>query len=505
MASNTAAESKLSFFDRLEARVNTVNSLLCVGLDPHRADLEKLGDVSANGAFTFCASLVDKTKHIAVSYKPNGAFFEAFGADGIAALEKLISYVPDDIPVLLDIKRGDIGSTAVAYADAAYNSAKADAVTLSPYMGSESISPFIKNPEKGAFVICKTSNPSSNELQTLKIEGGNGAALFEKVAGLCESWNTNNNVGVVVGATDVDALKRVRAAAPGLWILAPGIGAQGGNLDEAVAGGLRQDGMGLLVPVSRGISRAEDPGKAAESLVANINEARARARADNSGSGESGLKKYQEEFIEFALDAGVLKFGEFTLKSGRLSPYFFNAGLFNSGKSLKLVGQFYAKAIVDSGVEFDVLFGPAYKGITLASTVAIALTEFGLDVPFAYNRKEKKDHGEGGQLVGAKIEGKRVLIIDDVITAGTAIREAMGMLKAAGAIAAGVIIALDRQEKVKDTSTTSAIQSVQEEFGIPVNFVVGLDHLLSFAKNNKKVESHLAMIEAYREKYGIRY
>ena len=149
MASNTAAESKLSFFDRLEARVNTVNSLLCVGLDPHRADLEKLGDVSANGAFTFCASLVDKTKHIAVSYKPNGAFFEAFGADGIAALEKLISYVPDDIPVLLDIKRGDIGSTAVAYADAAYNSAKADAVTLSPYMGSESISPFIKNPEKG--------------------------------------------------------------------------------------------------------------------------------------------------------------------------------------------------------------------------------------------------------------------------------------------------------------------------------------------------------------------
>ena len=143
--------------------------------------------------------------------------------------------------------------------------------------------------------------------------------------------------------------------------------------------------------------------------------------------------------------------------------------------------------------------------VTLASTVAIALTEFGLDVPFAYNRKEKKDHGEGGQLVGAKIEGKRVLIIDDVITAGTAIREAMGMLKAAGAIAAGVIIALDRQEKVKDTSTTSAIQSVQEEFGIPVNFVVGLDHLLSFAKNNKKVESHLAMIEAYREKYGIRY
>ena len=167
--SNIASEnndtSTASFFTRLTKRCNEVNSLLCVGLDPHRIDLEKLGDVTANGAFTFCKNIVDQTKHIAVSYKPNAAFFEAFGGSGVEALEKLIQYVPDEIPVLLDIKRGDIGSTATAYADAAYESLKADAVTLSPYMGSESINPFIKDGSKGAFVICKTSNPSSKDLQ----------------------------------------------------------------------------------------------------------------------------------------------------------------------------------------------------------------------------------------------------------------------------------------------------------------------------------------------------
>ena len=185
----------------------------------------------------------------------------------------------------------------------------------------------------------------------------------------------------------------------------------------------------------------------------------------------------------------VLKFGEFTLKSGRISPYFFNAGLFNSGLALKRVGEYYAKVIVNSGVKFDVLFGPAYKGITLASAVSIALCDYGMDIPYAYNRKEKKDHGEGGKLVGAPIKGKKVLIIDDVITAGTAIREAMTMLNAGGGTASGVIIALDRQEKVNDTSTQSAIQTVQEQYDIPVLNVVRLDDLLSYAKSSDEMSN----------------
>eukprot|EP00943_MAST-04B_sp_MAST-4B-sp1_P009797 g9797.t1 len=497
----------VSFFSRLTKRCNEVNSLLCVGLDPHRVDLEKIGDVTANGALTFCKNIVDQTKHIAVSYKPNAAFFEAFGGSGVNALEKLIQYIPNDIPVLLDIKRGDIGSTAAAYADAAYESLKADAVTLSPYMGSESIRPFIKDASKGAFVICKTSNPSSKDLQECILS--NGSALFECVATLCETWNAKDNLGVVVGATDVNALTRVRAAAPGIWILAPGIGAQGGNLVEAVTAGLRKsDGMGLIVPVSRGISRAENPKEAAENLNKEINDAREKSLAlmnNGNKTTTNSLEKHQIDFIKFALKCNVLKFGEFTLKSGRKSPYFFNAGLFDSGLALKRIGEYYAKVIVDSGVKFDVLFGPAYKGITLASAVSIALCDYGMDVPYAYNRKEKKDHGEGGKLVGAPIKGKNVLIIDDVITAGTAIREAMTMLNAGGGTACGVIIALDRQEKVSDTSTKSAIQTVQTEYSIPVLNVVRLDDLLSFAKSSDEMSSFLPSIEAYRLKYGVEY
>ena len=172
---------------------------------------------------------------------------------------------------------------------------------------------------------------------------------------------------------------------------------------------------------------------------------------------------------------------------------------------MKRIGEYYAKVIVESGVKFDVLFGPAYKGITLASAVSIALCNYGLDIPYAYNRKEKKDHGEGGKLVGADIRDKKVLIIDDVITAGTAIREAMTMLKAGGGIATGVIIALDRQEKVNDSSTQSAIQTVQEEYSIPVLNVVRLDDLLAYAKSNDDMAKYLPSIEEYRSRYGVQY
>ena len=306
----------------------------------------------------------------------------------------MIAYVPDDIPVLLDNKRGDIGSTAVAYAEAAYTQYKADAVTVNPYMGTDSVAPFTSDPTKAAFVLCKTSNPSSSELQELQLAGGE--AVFERIAKLAsEKWNGNNNVGLVVGATDVDALERSRRAAPTLWILAPGIGSQGGDLVQATAKGLRADGYGLLVPVSRGIARAENPKEAAEKLRTELNAARDSAMQLMATSAEAKsedvtvtLKPFQTTFIQFALDATVLRFGEFTLKSGRKSPYFFNAGLFNSGKLLLEVGEAYASALIErSDVEYDVLFGPAYKGITLVSGLSIALARRGINKDFAYNRK----------------------------------------------------------------------------------------------------------------------
>lgn len=213
------------------------------------------------------------------------------------------------------------------------------------------------------------------------------------------------------------------------------------------------------------------------------------------------MQEYQREFIQFAIERGVLRFGEFTLKSGRVSPYFFNAGLFNAGLAISRLGQFYATAIIESGLEFDVLFGPAYKGIPLAVTTAISLAEdYERDYPWCFNRKEAKDHGEGGILVGAPLKGD-VLLVDDVITAGTAIREIMQIVKAEKAITAGVIVALDRQERGKEQ--LSAIQEIENDFRMPVLSIVTLDMILQFLEEDNTLKQHFSAVQAYRNEYGI--
>jgi orotate phosphoribosyltransferase len=213
------------------------------------------------------------------------------------------------------------------------------------------------------------------------------------------------------------------------------------------------------------------------------------------------MRDYQKDFIEFAINSDVLRFGEFKLKSGRLSPYFFNAGLFNTGDALARLGRFYADAIQDSGIEFDVLFGPAYKGIPLAASCAVALADkHQRNVPYSFNRKEAKSHGEGGNIVGAPLAG-RILIIDDVITAGTAIRESMEIINEAGATPAGVVIALDRQER--GTGSTSAIQEVEQNFGIPVISIIKLEDLISYLQQQKDMHQHLEAVSAYQKQYGI--
>jgi len=212
------------------------------------------------------------------------------------------------------------------------------------------------------------------------------------------------------------------------------------------------------------------------------------------------MEQYQNDFVDFILEIGALKFGEFTLKSGRVSPYFFNAGQFNQGKHLSQLGQFYAQAIDASGMKFDVLFGPAYKGIPLASAAAIALYDsFNRSVPYSFNRKETKDHGEGGNIVGHPLEGD-ILIIDDVITAGTAVREAQDIIEANGAKTKGVIVALDRQEKGK--GELSAIQEVEENFGISVLSIINLSHIVDYLKVNNDADI-VRRVEIYRSQYGL--
>ncbi len=214
------------------------------------------------------------------------------------------------------------------------------------------------------------------------------------------------------------------------------------------------------------------------------------------------------DFVRFALAQGVLKFGEFKVKSGRLSPYFFNAGLFNSGRSIGALAQFYANALVESGVQFDMLFGPAYKGISLAATTAVALgnhTGLGKDVPFAFNRKEAKDHGEGGVLVGAPLQGK-VVIIDDVITAGTSVRESVEIIRQAGAEPAAVLIALDRMERAgadDALSVHSAVQEVEQKYGMPVVSIASLNDIMQLLEQDSAFAEHQPRVAAYRAKYGV--
>ena len=257
-----------SFFSFLEKRVDDCSSLLCIGLDPHVSDLSA---PTAETARDFCLNLVRETSRYAAAFKPNAAFFEVFGADGWTALKQVIDAIQEEsnrqgsmIPVILDAKRGDIASTAEAYARSAFENLDVDCITLSPYLGKDSVEPFIANSEKGVFLLCKTSNPGAEDLQDLVLLSGD--PLHIHVAKLAQSWNTKNNVGLVVGATYPEALARVRETAPQLWFLAPGVGAQGGDLETALKAGLRKDGKGMLIPVSRGIARADKPGSAAAGL-----------------------------------------------------------------------------------------------------------------------------------------------------------------------------------------------------------------------------------------------
>ncbi|MEJ5223605.1 MAG: orotidine-5'-phosphate decarboxylase [Anaerolineales bacterium] len=284
-----------SFFSLLEKRVDDCASLLCVGLDPHVSDLP---EPTPNAARAFCLSLVKQTAPYAAAFKPNVAFFEVFGAAGWTALKEVIDAIAEEsarlgshIPVILDAKRGDIASTAEAYAQAAFEHLGADCITLNPYLGKDSIDPFIQNPQKGVFLLCKTSNKGAADVQDMLVFSEPTSnnppqraphPLYLHIAQLAERWNTRNNIGLVVGATQPEAMARIRADVPGLWFLAPGVGAQGGDLEAALRAGLRPDGKGLLLPISRGISRAASPARAAAEFRDAIEKIIHRTGAENN-------------------------------------------------------------------------------------------------------------------------------------------------------------------------------------------------------------------------------
>ena len=265
-----------TFFSILSKRIDDCSSLLCVGLDPHPSDLPT---ATAEAARDFCVNLIKKTAMYAAAFKPNAAFFEFYGPEGWKALEDVVATarlesdrLGSHIPVILDAKRGDIASTAEAYASSAFEKLGTDAITLNPFLGQDSIEPFLSFPGKGVFLLCKTSNPGASDLQDLPIVSGkhNSMLIYEHIAHLSQKWNTRDNIGLVVGATQPEALSRVRKVAAEAWILSPGVGAQGGDLDTTLRYGLRRDGKGLLIPVSRSLSRAGNVTQVAAEMRDNI-------------------------------------------------------------------------------------------------------------------------------------------------------------------------------------------------------------------------------------------
>jgi len=419
----------LSFFERLEARCLAIDSLLCVGLDPHADDLPER---SAAAARDFCFRLIDTTAQVASAYKPNSAFFEVYGAEGMQALKDVITHAGGEIPVLLDAKRGDIGSTSEAYANAAFHALGADALTVSPYLGRDAIEPFMADPAHGIFLLCKTSNPGAGDLQDL-IAGGQ--PIYAHVARLAQEWNSRGNVGLVVGATYPEVLAELRALVPELWFLVPGAGTQGGDVDAALQAGLRDDALGVLLPVSRGISRAKDPAQAAKQFRDEIN----KARATKSKAGKPSFANKQ--LAADLLRLGCVQFGEFTLKSGKISPIYLDLRrLVGDPAALRRTAAAYVKLM--RNLKFDRVAGLPYAALPIATAISLQAAW-----PLIYPRKEAKEYGTKAAIEGPYEPGETVIVIDDLITTGGSKLEGIEKLEAAGLKVADIVVLIDRRSK----------------------------------------------------------
>jgi uridine monophosphate synthetase len=433
----------MSFFQKLEERATAIDSLLCIGLDPHTADL---AEPSADAAKAFCLNLVESTHEIALAYKPNIAFFEVFGGAGIDALKQVIAAIPEGIPVILDAKRGDISSTADAYAQSAFEVLKADAVTINSYLGHDSIAPFIQNPENGAFLLCQTSNPGAQHIQNLQLVSGK--KIYEQVAALAKHWNTQENLGLVVGATHPAAMQNVRREAPDLWILAPGLGAQGGDLEKTIHFGLRADGLGLIFPVSRGISRADDPHRAALEFRDKINAAR-----ENWIAAPPHIDP--EHFHQLAgslFKAGCVKYGEFTLKSGLQSPIYIDLRLLASFPQL-LFEVARAYSLILESLTFDRLAPIPYAALPIGTAISLQG-----NWPMVYPRKETKEYGTRATIEGEFHPGERAAVIDDLTTTGSSKFEAIEKLIAAGLEVQDIVVLIDRQSGAVEALKTAGFR-----------------------------------------------
>jgi uridine monophosphate synthetase len=469
----------MDFFDRLEASCQQKDSLLCVGLDP-RVEASDPSEarrkiVAAN------RTLIEATMPYAVAYKPNIAFYEAWGPEGLAALDDTLDLITDGTPVILDAKRGDIGPTVEAYAQAAFRHSAVGSVTAAPYMGRDSVDAFLKHDGKAVFVLARTSNPSAVELQDLRYKK---APFYLKAARVAAGWD--RRVGLVVAGNDEKALALVRGALPETWFLCPGIGAQGGAMAGAASAGLRADGLGMLAAVSREIAQAKNPGDKARSLRDELNAARKQALADRL-TGPAVMTKLKRKLLEGLIRTQCFQLGEFVLKSGIKSPFYIDLRRISSEpKVLKLAGKAYAQLMRD--LDFDRVAAIPVAALPLGSAASL---ETG--TPMIYPRIPPKPHGTGNTIEGDWKAGERVVLLDDLITTGKSKQEAIDVLRGEGLVVNDLVVLLERgaagrRDMEAAGVTLHAFAQIEEFFTVARD--VGLidnakqAEMLAFAKAN---------------------
>lgn len=463
------------FFEKLTEVARRHDSLLCVGLDPHPAQVPARFRETANPFLAWNQEIIERTADLACCFKPNIAFYEALD-DGLETLRKTLAAIPNEVPVILDAKRGDIGSTAEAYAQAIFERLGVEAVTVSPYLGEDSVRPFSRYADRGVFVLCHTSNPGAADLQTLCADG---RPLYLHVAERAPRWTDHNNIGLVVGATYPQALAAVRAVAPETWLLVPGVGAQGGDLEAAVRAGRRADGLGVIIHVSRGIAQADDPRAAAEALRNAINVARRIGAASPQDDNLAMLRP----LILRLHDLGAVKFGQFTLASGRTSPIYVDLRLLVSDPvGLRMAAQAYTDRL--RSLSFDRLAGVPYGALPIATVIGQLLGR-----PLIYPRKEAKQHGLGRPIEGAYSPGERVVIVEDVITSGGSVLEAAETLRDAGLHVTDAVVLIDRGQGGVENLAAA---------GITAHAVMHLKDMLAVLAEAERITAEqVAMVRAY--------
>jgi uridine monophosphate synthetase len=418
----------LTFAEKLTQAIEQNDSLLCVGLDPRPDRFPPQVMTQPDPIFTFNKTIIDVTADLVCAYKPNFAFYEVQGLEGLAALRRTIEYIHEvtDMPAILDAKRGDIGPTAAAYAKAAFEVWGADAVVINPYLGRDAVQPFTAYADRGVFLLCHTSNPGATDLQTLEC---GGRPIYQIVAEQATRWG--DNVGLVIGATYPYALQAVREMAPQMWILLPGVGAQGGDLEAALAAGLAEQGTGVIVSSSRGITYAEDPRATAQKLRDRINAARRTGKSQIATSS-------RDQLILTLLDIGCVKFGQFILASGLQSPIYIDLRpLVSYPNVLRNIARAYVHLL--HRLTFDRLAAIPYAALPIGTAVSL---ESGY--PLIYPRKEVKAYGTRRAVEGEFHKGERVVVLDDVITSGASKLQAIAPLEELGLLAEDVVVLIDR-------------------------------------------------------------